>query len=113
MNKLALLSAIFLGTFLQLAMVIAGHFIAFIRADVFALGGMAISLFAGLYFGLRAGGNWSGRLWGGAAAGGLCAFIGIAVSVLLGDTALAILVIGTASSAITGLIGGALSKLAR
>jgi hypothetical protein len=113
MNRTALTSAIFLGTALQLAMVIAGHFIPFVRNDVFAFGGMAISLVAGFIFGWRAGGGWSERLLGGAIAGGACALIGIAISVVLKDTAPMILAIGTLSSAVTGLIGGAASKLVR
>jgi hypothetical protein len=113
MNRSALISAILLGTVLQLAMVIAGHYIPVIRNDIFALGGMAISLIAGLYLGWRSGGSWGARLSGGAVAGGVCALIGIALSVVLKDTAPMILVIGTISSAVTGLIGGAASKLIR
>jgi hypothetical protein len=113
MNRTALISAILLGTVLQLATVIAGHYVPVIRNDVFALGGMAISLIAGFYFGWRSGGSWGARLPGGAIAGGVCALIGIALSVLLKDTAPMILAIGTVSSAVTGLIGGAASKLVR
>jgi hypothetical protein len=112
-NRNALFSALILGTVLQLVMVIAGHFSAFVRNDVFAFGGMAISLVAGFYFGWRVGGGWVERLTGGAIAGAGCALIGIAVSVMLKDTALLILAVGTISSAVTGLIGGAASKLLR
>jgi hypothetical protein len=113
LNRNALVPALLLGTVLQLIMVIAGHYDAFVRDHVFAFGGMAISLVAGLYYGLSAGGGWGERLLGGAIAGAACAFIGIAVSVVLKDTAALILVIGTVSSAVTGLIGGAASKLVR
>jgi hypothetical protein len=113
MNRSALVSSIVLGTLLQLAMVIAGHYVAFVRDDVFALGGMAISLIAGLYFGWRAGGDWGERLLGGGIAGGVCAILGIAISVLLKDTAPAILAIGTISSIVTGSVGAAASKLLR
>ncbi len=56
-------------------------------------------------------GGWGGALGGGALAGGLCAIIGIAVSAALGDVPPMILVMGTAASAVTGLIGGAVGKL--
>ena len=92
-------------------MMLAGYYSAFVRNDVFALGGMAISLVAGLTYGWRAGGGWGVRLTGGAVTGGACAFLGIAASVVLKDTAPMILVIGTVSSAVTGLIGGAASRL--
>lgn len=102
-------SATLIGTVLQLAMVIAGHFIEAIALYGFALGGMAISLVAGSIYG-RGTAGWSGAVLGGALAGGLCAIVGIAVSVLLGDTAAAILVFGTAGSAVAGVIGGAIGK---
>ena len=113
LNQKALVSALLLGTVLQLVMVIVGHYDAFVRDHVFAFGGMAISFVAGLYYGLGAGGGWSQRLGGGTIVGAACAFIGIVVSVLLKDTAVLILAIGTVSSAVTGLIGGAASKLVR
>jgi len=43
---------------------------------------------------------------GGAIAGGLCALIGIALSVLLGDTPGFVLALGTAISTVTGVAGG-------
>jgi hypothetical protein len=113
MNRQALFSAVSMGTLLQLAMVIAGHYVAFVRNDVFAFGGMTISLLAGFLYGWHAGGGWRACLSGSAIAGGVCALLGIAVSVLLKDTALPILAVGTVSSAVTGAIGGAASKLAR
>ena len=45
----------------------------------------------------------------GAIAGGVCALIGIAVSVALGDTAAPILAIGTIGSAVAGAIAGAIA----
>lgn len=47
-----------------------------------------------------------GSAVGGAIAGAACALIGIAVSYLLGDVAVTVLVLGTVSSAVTGAIGG-------
>jgi hypothetical protein len=94
------------GTALQLAMVIAGHFIPWVRDNVFMFGGMLISGVAGLLYAREVAlGWWRGAL-GGAIAGGLCALIGIGVSVLLGDTPNFVLGLGTAISVVTGAVGG-------
>ena len=102
----ALTRAIAVGTVLQLAMVLSGHWVPAIAAS-FAIAGMAISFLAG----------WLAAAWAlrrgmaaardGAIAGGACALIGILVSWLLGDVTVAVLVFGTISSAITGALGGA------
>jgi hypothetical protein len=93
-----------IGTALQLAMVIAGHFVPAVAA-LFAIGGMAISAVAGALYGRHAAALGDGAL-GGAIAGGVCALIGIAVSCALGDVDAMVLVFGTLASAVTGLIGG-------
>ncbi len=102
--------ALLAGTVLQVAMVVAGHFVPFLALHVFALGGMAISALAGLLYGRTAAAYGSAAL-GGAIAGGGCALIGIALSVLIGDTQAMILAIGTASSTVTGAIGAVLGRL--
>ncbi|MBL8773243.1 MAG: hypothetical protein JNK30_17810 [Phenylobacterium sp.] len=99
------------GLILQLAMVLGGHYSAFVRDNVFALGGMAISLLAGLVFAKLAAVGWTPSLAGGLVAGGVCALLGIAVSVALKDTAPMILVVGTLGSAVAGLLGAAVGKL--
>lgn len=111
MNRKALINATVVGTVLQLAMIVAGHFIPFVRDNVFMLGGLAISLVAGLLYARAARGNWIDSLLGGLIAGGVCALIGIAASVAWGDTAQEILLLGTVSSAVTGALGGAVGKV--
>lgn len=108
--KRALIVATTWGLAAQLAMVIAGHYVAFIKDNVFAIGGMLISLAAGLAFARMARVGWATSLGGSFVAGGLCAILGIAVSVALGDTLPAILAFGTLGSAVAGLIGGAIGK---
>ena len=105
----ALRNATAAGAVLQLAMVIAGHWVEFIRTNGFAVGGMAISLAAGVLFARAARVPRGRAAGGGAVAGGACALIGIAVSFALGDVPALILVVGTASSAVTGAIGGAVA----
>ena len=112
MNSQALIFATGVGLTAQLAMVLSGHYVAFIKNNVFALGGMAISLLAGLLFAkLAHDAGWTPNLVGGLIAGGLCALLGIAVSVALKDTAMPILLVGTIGSAVAGLVGGAVGKL--
>ena len=111
MNPQTLLAATGAGLAAQLDMVVAGHYVPFIKDNVFAIGGMLISLVAGLMYAKLAGGGWVPSLTGGLIAGGVCAVLGIAVSVALKDTAPMILVVGTLGSAVAGLIGGAVGKL--
>jgi hypothetical protein len=111
MNNSALIKATLLGTLLQLAMVITGHSNPSVAA-MFAVGGMTISFLAGVAYSVMARPSAaSSALLGGLLAGGICAFIGIVVSYLLGDVTATILLMGTASSAVTGAIGGWLGKL--
>jgi len=105
----SLWTATAIGTVLQLAMVIAGHYDTFVADKVFMFGGMGISAFAGLLCGRGAGG-YGGAALVGAISGGVCALIGIAVSVILGDTLAMILAFGTLSSAVTGTIGGLVGR---
>ena len=111
MDKRALIIASVAGTIAQLAMVISGHYDASIAA-LFAVGGMTISLAAGLLYGLRARQTTLGdAALGGLVAGGICALIGIAVSYFLGDVTATILLFGTLSSAVAGAIGGPIGRV--
>ena len=95
----------------QLAMVIAGRYVPFIKNNVFAVGGLLISRAAGWLYAKAAIGGWSSRLIGGLIVGGACVLLGIGVSVLLRDAPVGVLVFGTIGSAVAGLIGGAVGKL--
>lgn len=111
MTGQALLVATAGGLAAQLVMVIAGHYVAVIRDKVFAVGGMVISLAAGLVFAQLAQAGWPVSLGGGLVAGGLCALVAIGFSVALRDTPPMILAFGTAGSAAAGLVGGAVGRL--
>jgi hypothetical protein len=112
MDRNALILSLVIGTLIQLAMIVIGHFVPVVRDKVFMIGGLLISLVAGLiYAKLAAGSGWPMALAGGALTGGACALIGIGASVVWGDTVPFILVAGTLSSAVTGAIGGAIGKL--
>ena len=102
----ALLIASAIGTVLQTAMVVAGHSNRSI-AKLFAVGGMSLSLVAGVIYAMLARGGTTGSdVAGGVLAGAICALIGIAVSYFLGDVPATLLALGTLSSAVTGAIGG-------
>ena len=113
MNQRSLTIAAGIGTVAQVAMVVAGHSNPSVAA-LFAVGGMGISLLAGVAYAwlARTDAPTLGALaTGGAVAGGVCAFIGILVSRLLGDVPTSLLLLGTISSVVTGAIGGAIGKL--
>lgn len=109
----ALLRATLIGTVLQLALAVFGHYDARI-ASLFAAGGMFLSVLAGFLFG-----RWSGPLArtgaiaGGAFAGAVCALLGILESYSLKDVPGWVIAFGPSSSAVTGAIGGYLGKLTR
>ena len=110
MNRKALVKAIAVGILAQLAMVVVGHFVATVRDYGFAVGGMLISLLAGVLYARWAREGWRPSLLGGAIAGGACALPTIGVSVALGDTTAGGLASGTVMSTIAGLAGGAIGR---
>jgi hypothetical protein len=107
MNQLT--RATLLGTLAQIIMVVAGHYVPAI-SNLFAIGGMGISALAG--WGALKGrpASLPAAAGGGALAGGISAALGIAVSVAMGDVPASLLAFGTASSAVTGLIGGIIGR---
>jgi hypothetical protein len=110
LNARALGLATTLGAVLQVAMVVAGHSNKSI-AGLFAVGGMGLSLMAGLLYAMWARGSTTSSLvLGGLIAGALCALIGIFVSFMLGDVPPSLLALGTVSSAVTGALGGWLGR---
>lgn len=103
--------AILVGTALQVAMVVAGHSNPSIK-NLFAFGGMGISLLAGIIYAVMAHPPTTGSaVLGGVVAGTACAFLGIFVSYLLKDVPVTLLLLGTVSSAVTGGIGGWVGRM--
>jgi hypothetical protein len=109
----ALVRATLVGTVLQLAMTVMGHYDPRV-ARLFAVVGMLLSMVAGFLFG-----RWSGPVGrGGAAVGGLvagaaCALIAILESYSLGDVPAWVIAFGPVSSAVTGAVGGFLGRISR
>jgi hypothetical protein len=109
-TRRGLIMATAIGTVAQIVMVVVGHSSPAV-AQMFAVGGMGISLLAGLGYTLTTPTpTASSAVLGGAIAGGVCALIGIAVSFALKDVPAFLLAAGTLSSAFTGAIGGALGR---
>src|ERR1700761_2400264 len=104
MNRQTLIKATVIGLVLQLIMVVSGHYVLAVK-DGFAIGGMLISLVAGVIYVRTTRGSWGDSVVGGALAGGICALIGIAVSCALGDVDAAVLLFGTLGSAVAGAVG--------
>lgn len=94
----------------QVAMVEIGHAVPAWRDPGFAIGGMAISLLAGLWLGRAARAGWLATVGGGALAGGLGAFVGIALSAWHGDVPPSLLAMGTSASVVAGVIGAAAGR---
>lgn len=111
MSSRSLLTATLVGTVLQVLMVVLGHTNPSIAA-LYAVGGMGLSLLAGVMYARLARPSTKGSAaTGGLVAGALCAFLGILVSFYLGDVPASLLALGTVSSAVTGAIGGVLGAL--
>jgi hypothetical protein len=107
----ALALATIMGTVLQVAMTTLGHSNPAVKG-AFAAGGMGISLIAGiLYVVISTEVITRDNIVGGAIAGAVCGFIGIFVSWQLLDVPASLLLVGTASSALTGAVGGWIGRL--
>jgi hypothetical protein len=101
------------GTILQLAMVIAGHYIPTVK-QCFGICGMLISMVAGFMFGrARSVDDRKLATIGGFAAGAVCALLGILESYWLKDVEAWLIVVGSIGSGLTGALGGFLGKLSR
>jgi len=93
-------------------MILIGHFSPFVREQVFLFGGMMISAVAGYLYAMDFAAGFGRGILGGAMAGGVCALIGIAASVALGDTPAFVIALGTAISTLTGAVGGFWGEIA-
>lgn len=111
MNSKAFIQALIVATVLQLAMILTGHWVAFVKDNLFAALGTGLSIAGALMYVLTARPGWLKGGIGGGIIGGVSALIGIIVSVMLGDTAESILLIGTVSGLVGGGVAGAVTGL--
>jgi hypothetical protein len=108
----ALQRAIFVGTLLQIVFVLIAHFSVWIETHALLFAGMMTSATVGYLYAQEVAMGYARGAYGGAIAGGLCAFIGIAVSVLLGDMTGAMLIVRDLISILTGAVGGIYGQMA-
>ena len=106
-----LLRAAVAGMVLQLILAVCGHAFPWVAVHLFTFGRMMLSATAGYLYGLLLGRGYAAGALGGAIAGGLCVVPALAISVLLGDSAAAMVAIGTGISILTGGVGGAFGQL--
>lgn len=111
MNPKAIVSTLIIFTVLQLAMVLAGHWVPFVKVNLFAPLGTVISLVGAIWYVRAARPAWTWAVVGGAIVGGVSALIGILISYGLGDVPVETLFIGTGASAVAGAVGGAVMRL--
>ena len=111
MDRRALAIAAGIGAVAQLVLVGVGHFVPFVADNLFAVGGVALSAVAGAIYARRTAERPVSA--GGAAAGGLCAVVGIAVSAALGDVPWTLVVFGGLASAAGGLAGAVVERRVR
>ena len=108
----ALERAILVGTLFQVVAVIIAHFSLWIETHALLFGGMMISATMGYLYAQEVARGYARGSCGGAVAGGLCAVIGIAPSVLLGDMTPKMLGVRTLISILTGAVGGIYGQMA-
>jgi len=107
-----LLRATVVGIVLQAAMYVVGHFSVWFAVNVFGFGGMMISAVAGYLYAMDTGHGYFPGATGGAIAGGLCGLVGIALSVVLGETVSSYIATGTAIAVMIGAVGGLFGQMA-
>jgi hypothetical protein len=107
----ALQRAILVGTFLQLVAVLIAHFSLWIETHAFLFAGMMISATMGFLYAQDVARGYARGAYGGAIAGGVCAFVGIAVSVVLGDITAWMLLVRSLISVLTGAVGGVYGQM--
>lgn len=104
--------SLIVGIVLQLALAATSHFVAYIAKNYFLFGGMMISATAGYLYAMGSGKGYFSGATGGAIVGGLCALIGVGVSVLMHDAARTAIPLFTAICVLTGAVGGLFGQMA-
>jgi general stress protein CsbA len=99
------------GIVLQIALMVAVHFVAFIERQGFLLGGMTISAVAGYLYAMDTGKGYFTSATMAAILGGGSALIGVGVSVLLHDAPPHIVPLFTTICVVTGAIGGLFGQM--
>jgi hypothetical protein len=99
------------GILLQLALVVIGHFVPWVRVNYFEFGLMMFAGLAGLFYARDFGRGYGPGALGGAIAGGTSGIIGVSLANILGDLALAVLPLWMGLTVLTGAIGGLFGQM--
>jgi hypothetical protein len=108
----ALNRAILVGVLLQILFVLIAHFSPWLETHALLFAGMMTSATMGYLYAGEVAKGYARAAFGGAIAGGLCALIGIALSVLLGDMTGRMLLVRDLISVLTGAVGGIYGQMA-
>ena len=107
-----LVLATMVGIVLQVAMYVLGHFSHWVVVHVFDFGGMMISATAAYVYAMVTGKGWFSSATAGAIAGGICGFVGIALSAALGDSHTGYIATATTIAVFVGAVGGLFGQMA-
>ena len=99
------------GIVMQVAMVVLGHYIAWVQANVSEFAAMMIAGLAGLFYGRDYDRGYGKGALGGAIAGGTSGLIATCAANVLGDVTLLTVPVGTAVTILTGAIGGLFGQM--
>ena len=103
--------AAIVGIVLQVALMVAAHFILFIEQQGSLLGGMTISAVAGYLYAMDTGKGYFTSATMAAIIGGGSALIGVGVSVLLRDAPPHIVPLFTTICVVVGAVGGLFGQM--
>ncbi|MGN6149168.1 MAG: hypothetical protein ACTHPD_11560 [Rhizomicrobium sp.] len=103
--------ALIVGVVLEIALMTATHFIAFVEHQGFLLGGMTISAVAGYLYAMDTGKGYFTSATMAAIIGGISALIGLAVSIALQDAPTRVVPLFTTICVVTGAVGGLFGQM--
>lgn len=103
--------AFIVGVVLEIALMVATHFIPFVERQGFLLGGMTISAVAGYLYAMDTGKGYFTSATMAAIIGGAVALIGVGLSVALHDAPTRVVPLFTTICVVTGAVGGLFGQM--
>jgi hypothetical protein len=100
------LRATFVGVVIQIAMVVAWHFLPWLHGYYYLLALLMIAATAGYVYAADTGGGFFVGATAGAIVGGICGFVALLLTVMLHDIARNFIPLDTAFCVLTGAVGG-------
>jgi hypothetical protein len=106
-----MLPFVIIGIVLQLAMVVAGHFLESVL-NLSGILGTAIPFALGIWYGFTRQPSYGRCAWAGFVIGIVGAFVGVIAAILMKDQPWILLTFAPVSSGVTGALGGLLGTFA-